>query len=185
MSAKASPMLDDVAKLLTAAWIELPVAAAHSLMAKDGRAAVRQAGWKAYEAWVSLANDAANELYANRAFGEVVGRGLGAALQVRRVAGAAAAAVFGNLWPAIGLPTESAVAALRDDVISLRQEVRVLGAELGAERSEEDREGLDDYAAARDAEAQSAAAAMIWNGYRPKQPRVRRGRKEGKKSVAL
>ena len=181
MSAKASPMLDDVAKLLAAAWIELPAAAAHSLMAKDGRDAVRQAGWNAYEAWVSLANDAANELYANRAFGEVVGRGLGAALQVRRVVGAAASAVFGNLWPAIGLPTESAVAALRDEVIALRQEVRA----LGAERSEEDREGLDDYAAARDAEAQNAAAAMIWNGYRPKQPRVRRGRKEGKKSVAL
>lgn len=184
MSAKTSPMLDDVAKLLEAAWIELPAAAAQSLMAKDGRAAVRQAGWKAYEAWVSLANDAANELYANRAFGEVVGRGLGAALQVRRVVGAAASAVFGNLWPAIGLPTESSVAALRDEVGLLRQEVRALGGELSAERNE-DRDGLNDYAAARGAEAQNAAAAMIWNGFRPERPQVRRGRKEGKKSVAL
>ena len=183
MSAKEFPMLDEVAKLFQAACLDLPAAAAQSLL-KGDREAVSQAGWKTYDAWVGLANDAANGLYANRAFGEIVGRGFGAALRVQRVVDAAASAIFGNLWPAIGLPTESAVSALRDEVTALRQEVRALGADLSAARSE-DRETDDDYAAARSAEAQNAAAAMIWNGYRPAAPRARRGRKEGKKSVAL
>ncbi len=183
MNAKQFPLLDDAAKLFQAAWIELPTAAAQSLM-KGDREAVSRAGWKAYDAWVGLANDAANGLYANRAFGEIVGRGVGAALRVQRVVDAAASAVFGNLWPAIGLPTESVVAAIRDEVTALRQEVRALGDDLRVARTEE-RETDDDFAAARSAEAQNAAAAMIWNGYRPAAPRARRGRKEGKKSVAL
>ncbi len=185
MSAKNNPMLDEMAKLFEVVTVELPAAAAKSLLANGDRGALRQAGWKAYDAYISLANEAANGLYANRAFGEVVGRGIGAALQVQRVVDAAASAVFGNLWPALGLPTEAAVTALRDDVKALRQEVRALSEELKSQPAEDALDGVEDYAAARSAEAQNAAAAMIWNGYHPEQARTRRGRKEGKKSVAL
>jgi hypothetical protein len=185
MGEKNNPMLDEITKLVGVLSVELPTAAAKSLLGNGDREALRQTGWKAYDAWISLANETANGLYSNRVFGEVVGRSIGAALRVQRVVDAAASAVFGNLWPAIGLPTESAVTALRDEVKALRSEVRALGEELRSGEAEDELAAADDYAAARSAEAQNAAAAMIWNGYRPEQPRVRGGRKEGKKSVAL
>jgi len=184
MGEKNNPMFDEITKLVGVLSVELPTAAAKSLFGGD-REALRQTGWKAYDAWISLANETANGLYSNRVFGEVVGRSIGAALRVQRVVDAAASAVFGNLWPAIGLPTESAVTALRDEVKALRSEVRALGEELRSGDAEDELAAADDYAAARSAEAQNAAAAMIWNGYRPEQPRVRGGRKGGKKSVAL
>lgn len=185
MGEKNNPMLDEITKLVGVLSVELPTTAAKSLLGAGDREALRQTGWKAYDAWISLANETANGLYSNRVFGEVVGRSIGAALRVQRVVDAAASAVFGNLWPAIGLPTESAVTALRDEVKALRSEVRALGEELRSGIAEDELAAADDYAAARSAEAQNAAAAMIWNGYRPEQPRVRGGRKEGKKSVAL
>jgi hypothetical protein len=176
MSTKRSPIADDVVKLFEAAWIDLPVAAAKRLLEKD-EGAVREAGWKAYDAWVRLANDAANQVYGNPAFGTVAGRGIEAVLRVQRVGEAVASAIFGNLWPAIGLPTASELQALRDDVTALREELRA----ARIEASEEQTAG-DGYEAARGAEAENAAAAVIWNGFKPGRKRSAR---ENKKSVAL
>lgn len=184
MSVKPSSITDDFAKLFEAAWLELPTAAVKRLFAgndQTAQGAVSDAGWKAYDAWVRLANDASNRMYANPAFGAMTGRGIQAGLQVTRVVDAVASAVFGNLWPAIGLPTATDVQALRADVKALREELRT-----AREQSfDEDREPRDEhaYAAARGAESPTADAAIIWNGYKP-EPR-RAVRKGGKKSVAL
>jgi hypothetical protein len=45
-------------------------------------------------------------------------------LRVRRVGDALASAFFGNLWPAVGLPTASEIRTLHDEVMALREEVR-------------------------------------------------------------
>jgi len=177
MSAKQSPIADDLAKLFEVAWIDLPVAAAKRLFANEDEGAVREAGWKAYDAWVRLANDAANRVYANPAFGTVAGRGIEGVLRVQRVGAAVASAIFGNLWPAIGLPTATELQALRADVKALREELRTARIEAS-----EDQTAKDGYAAARGAEAENAAAAVIWNGFKPERKRPAR---EGKKSVAL
>lgn len=177
MSTKQLPIADDLAKLFEAAWIDLPVAAAKRLFANEDEDAVREAGWKAYDALVRLANDAANRVYANPAFGAFTGRGIEGALRVQRVGEAVASAIFGNLWPAVGLPTATELQSLRDDVKALREELRTARIE-----SSDDETAEHGYEAARSAEAENAAAAVIWNGFKPERKRSAR---EGKKSVAL
>jgi hypothetical protein len=181
MSIVQSDMTEDFGKLFAAAWLELPAAAVKRLFSSDDEGAVREVGWKAYDAWVRLANDASNRMYANPTFGTIAGRGIQAGLQVTRVVDAVASAIFGNLWPAIGLPTATDMQALRADVKALREELRVARTEARDEVIDD--HGHDDaYAAARGAESESAAAAIIWNGYKPVPKRSRKG---GKKSVAL
>jgi hypothetical protein len=177
MNIKQSAMTEDFGKLFEAAWVDLPKAAVKRLMAGE-EGAVSDAGWKAYDAWVRLANDASNRIYANPTFGAMVGRGMQAGLQVTRVVDAVASAIFGNLWPAIGLPTATDVQALRADVKALREELRTVREQASEAVSDEHA-----YAAARGADSANASAAVIWNGYKP-EPR-RASRKGGKKSVAL
>ena len=194
MSKQKSSLMDDLGKLFEATWIDLPTAAVRGMTAGDDKGAVREAGWKAYDALVRISNEASNALYTNRAFGEVAGRGIGLALRMRRVGDAVASAVFGNLWPAIGLPTGSEIQALRNDVRALSGDVEALREEVrtasiqASERSEErerseDRATIDrGYAAVRSAESQGATPAMVWNGFKPAAPRKSR---RGKNSVAL
>jgi hypothetical protein len=73
---------------------------------------------------VRLANEATNELYANRLFGDMTGRTFESALRIQRAGDALASAFFGNLWPSVGLPTASQIQGLRDEVMALRQDMR-------------------------------------------------------------
>ncbi len=181
MSIKQSAMTEDFGKLFEAAWIDLPQATVKRLIVGEDHGAVSEAGWKAYDAWIRLANDASNRIYANPTFGAIAGRGMQAGLQVTRVVDAVASAIFGNLWPAIGLPTATDVQALRADVKALREELRTVREQASEAVSDESDEHA--YAAARGADSANASAAVIWNGYKP-EPR-RASTKGGKKSVAL
>lgn len=182
MSNKNSETGDDFGKFFQAAWFDLPAAAAKRFLSSDGEGALRDAGWKAYDAWISLANDASNRMYANPTFGSIAGRGIQTGLQVARVVDAVASAIFGNLWPAIGLPTATDMQGLRADVKALREELRAVRAEAESTDSIADERHDGAYAAARGGDSESAAAAIIWNGYKPEPKRSRKG---GKKSVAL
>jgi len=181
MSIKQSAMTEDIGKLFEAAWVDLPTGAAKRLFASDGEGAMREAGWKAYDAWVRLANDASNRMYANPTFGAVTGRGIQAGLQVTRVVDAVASAIFGNLWPAIGLPTSTEVQSLSTELKAMREELRAIRDHLNEEAIEENDEHV--YAAGRDGDSADPAATVIWNGYKPAPKRA--SRKGGKKSVAL
>jgi hypothetical protein len=181
MSIKESAMTEDIGKLFEAAWVDLPTAAVKRLLAGADAGGMRDAGWKAYDAWVRLANDASNRVYANPTFGAVAGRGIQAGLQVTRVVDAVASAVFGNLWPAIGLPTATEVQALRSDVKALREELRGYHDQASTVVSADSDE--EAFAAARGSEALNEAASIIWNGYEPGAKRP--ARKGVKKSVAL
>jgi hypothetical protein len=180
MSIKQSEVAEDFGKLFEAACVELPMAAAKRVFGDKDDNAVRDAGWKAYDSWVRLANDASNRMYANPTFGGIAGRGIQAGLQVTRVVDAVASAIFGNLWPAVGLPTALDMQALRADVKALREELRAVVAEAQAAPIDESDDGA--YAAARGAQSENASAAIIWNGYKPAPKRKAKG---GKKSVAL
>ncbi|HEY1850433.1 MAG TPA: hypothetical protein VGG60_05340 [Candidatus Binataceae bacterium] len=181
MGIKKSEMSEDFGKLLEAAWFDLPAAAIKRLLSNDDEGAVRDAGWKAYDAWVRLANDASNRMYANPTFGSIAGRGIQTGLQVTRVVDAVASAVFGNLWPAIGLPTATDVQALRADVKALREELRTVRAETADEAIGDERQDST-FAPPHRGDSESAAAAIIWNGYKPAPKRAAKG---SKKSVAL
>jgi hypothetical protein len=180
MSIKQSEVAEDLGKLFEAACVELPMAAAKRALGNKDDNAVRDAGWKAYDSWVRLANDASNRMYASPTFAGLAGRGIQTGLQVTRVVDAVASAIFGNLWPAIGLPTALDMQALRADVKALREELRAVVTEAQEADVDESDDGA--YAAARGAESGIASAEIIWNGYKPAPKRKAKG---GKKSVAL
>jgi hypothetical protein len=182
MGIKKSEMSEDFGKLFEAAWFDLPSAAIKRLVSNEDEGALRDAGWKAYDAWVRLANDASNRMYANPTFGSIAGRGIQTGLQVTRVVDAVASAIFGNLWPAIGLPTATDVQALRADVKALREELRTARAQTADEAIADDRQEGAFAPPSHRGDSESAAAAIIWNGYKPAPKRAAKG---SKKSVAL
>jgi hypothetical protein len=133
MSVKKSQVAEELTKFYEAMWIELPLAAGMRLTGQGDEGRLREAGWKAYDAWVRLANEATNRVYANPVVGGVSGRLMETALRAQQAGDAIVSAVFGNLWPAIGLPSASEMHALRDEVAALREEIHAAGT---AEREE-------------------------------------------------
>jgi hypothetical protein len=150
MSGRQSDLVDGLVKFWEAAWLDLPRAAARQVAGQEDEKVLGDAGWKIYEAWVNLANAAANTLYANRAFSAVTGRTIETALRLQRAGDALSSAFFGNLWPALGLPTASQIHSLREEVIALRAEAArsasvhgpAVNAEARAERPATTEEGL-------------------------------------------
>jgi len=182
MGNKESTVLNDIATFFQAALVDLPSAAARQFLAGDTKVeakndAVQAAGWKAYDAFVRVATESANELYANPLFGEMASRGLELGLQARRVTDAMTSAVFRELLPVAGLPTARDIARLNRSVEALRDEVQaVRAAQENADVME------DNYAALRSPEARNASAQIIWNGLKPDAPRPQA---REKKSVTL
>ncbi|MGA2409247.1 MAG: hypothetical protein ABSG46_02520 [Candidatus Binataceae bacterium] len=182
MSNKQTQMVNDFAAFFEAALIDLPSAAARRLLSdeKDDQS-LYKAGWKAYDAFVRIANESANQLYANPAFGQVTARGIEVALQARRASDSMASALFREVLPVLGLPAAKEIEGLNRSIVALREEVRTLKA-LQENAAQEPADAIDDYAAARAAESQNASARIIWNGLRSEGPRSAR---QEKKSVAL
>jgi hypothetical protein len=132
MSVKPVPWADELTKFYETAMLDLPSAAVRWAFAGDEQG-FSEAGWKAYDSWVRLANETANQLYANRTLGEVAGRAFETALGLRRLNNALASAFFGTLWSAVGFPTANSVEALHDQPMALHQErrARAAGGHLG------------------------------------------------------
>ena len=124
MNAKKSRLAEELTRFCEALWIELPFAASMRLAGQGDENGVREAGWKAYDAWIRLANEATNRVYANPVVGSISGRLIETALQAQRAGDALASAVFGNLWPALGIPTAAEIHALHEEVAGLRDEMR-------------------------------------------------------------
>jgi hypothetical protein len=179
MNSKESKVINDIATFVEAALVELPTAAARRLLTEEeDDQALYAAGWKAYDAFVRIANESANQLYANPAFGQMAAQALEIGLQARRASDALVSGIFRDLLPVVGLPAAKDIERLNRSVEGLRQEVRAL------REVQENLDAIDDdYAAARSAEAQNASAQIIWNGMKPSDA-PRQQRRE-KKSVAL
>lgn len=123
MSSKRSEVAQELGKFLQAFWLELPAAAARNFAGNGGGEELRDASWKAYDAWISLTNEATNQLYENPSLGSVAGRTMETALRIQQAGSALASAFFGNLWPAVGLPTREEIEGLRTEIAALRHEV--------------------------------------------------------------
>jgi hypothetical protein len=130
MPGTTSLLAQELSNFFEAAWLELPVETSSALFGVGDEKRLRQAGWKAYDAWISLVNELTNALYSNPIVGEATGRMMETVLRLRQIGGAMAAAFFGNLWPSIGLPTQSEIIALRDELLSLREELAAYTARL-------------------------------------------------------
>lgn len=123
MNKKESSVARELGKFIQAFWQELPMAVANRILGNGDETALQQAGWKAYDAFVSLANETTNQIYANPVVGSLTGQAMERTMRVQHVASAATAGFFGNLWPALGLPTSNEIAALRTEVVKLRAEL--------------------------------------------------------------
>ncbi len=123
MSGKRSQVAQELGKFVQAAWLELPVAMAQQVLGNGDENALTTAGWKAYEAWVNLTNEATNRLYENAAVGAITGRTMESALRMQQVGTTVASAFLNNLWPALGLPTADQMAGLRSEIAALHDEI--------------------------------------------------------------
>jgi hypothetical protein len=119
-----------LSKFFEAVWLDLPVEAGKILLGTGNEKELRKAGWKAYDAWIGLANELTNAFYSDPIIGEVTGQMMESALRLRLIGEAMASAFFGNLWPSIGLPTHREMAAVRDELLTLREELAAYAARL-------------------------------------------------------
>lgn len=139
MNKRESQVAQELGKFVQAFWLELPMAAANRILGNGDDTTMSKARWKAYDAFVSLTNEATNLLYANPVMGSLTGPTMERALRMQHVGSAAASAFFGNLWPALGLPTANEVATLRTEIAALRGEIREAVAPPAARTSGEER----------------------------------------------
>lgn len=124
MGSKRSQVVQELGKFAQAFWLELPAAAARNLRGDGAGEELQDAGWKAYDAWISLTNEVTNQVYESPLFGNLIGRTMESTLRIQQAGNALASAFFGNLWPAIGIPTRDEIEALRTEVSALRHEIR-------------------------------------------------------------
>jgi hypothetical protein len=136
MKDRKSQMAQELSNLVRAFSLELPVAAANRALGVGDDEALSKAGWKAYDAAISLANEATNRVYEDGTIGSLAGRATETALRARLLANSLTSAFFRNLWPAIDLPTASEIAALRAEIAALHAELAdaVEGVEIEEER---------------------------------------------------
>ncbi len=125
-----SSMVQELTRFFETVWLDLPVEAGKILAGAGDEQSLRKAGWKAYDAWISLANELTNAVYSDPIIGELTGQAMESALRFQHIGGAMAAAAFGNLWPSIGLPTHSEMVAVRDELLALREELAAYAARL-------------------------------------------------------
>jgi hypothetical protein len=57
MATKQSQVAEELVKFYEAALLDLPITAARRLVGAADEKSLTQAGWKAYDAWVRLANE--------------------------------------------------------------------------------------------------------------------------------
>lgn len=112
-----------IVDIAEAIMIDLPIAATKRVLARTDERELNEAGWKAYDAIVKVANDATSRVYTNSAFGRVASGAMEFAVRAQRLNAALSSAIFANLWPAIGLPTSNDVAAMREEVTALRADL--------------------------------------------------------------
>lgn len=117
-------------KFVEAVWLDLPAETGKFLAGVGNEGQLRKAEWKAYDAWINLANELTNEAYSNPLVGAVIGQAMEWTLRLQQIGEATTAAAFGKLWPSIGLPTHSEMAALRDELRALREELAAYAARL-------------------------------------------------------
>lgn len=112
-----------IVDIAEAIMIDLPIAATVRVLARTDERELNQAGWKAYDAIVKVANSATSRVYTNSAFGRVAAGAMEFALRAQRLNAALSSAIFANLWPAIGLPTANDVTSMREEVTALRSDL--------------------------------------------------------------
>src|SRR5712692_2854276 len=69
MKKELTTLVDFASRFIEAGWVEMPGALMKRLTAAGAEEEAYEAGWKAYDAWVRLANEAVNRPDADRTCG--------------------------------------------------------------------------------------------------------------------
>jgi hypothetical protein len=123
---KLPTFVENLFNLAEAAIVDLPVAAVKRLAGSSDERDLHEAGWKAYDAAVAIANDATNRVFTTPAIAGLTSRSLEAAVRWQRLNNALAGAFFASLWPSLGLPTATEVQAAREDLSEIRGEIQAM-----------------------------------------------------------
>jgi hypothetical protein len=123
---KLPTFVENLFSLAEAAIVDLPIAAAKRLAGGADERDLHEAGWKAYDAAVAIANDATNRVFTTPAIANLTSRSLEAAVRWQRLNNALSGAFFAALWPSLGLPTATEVQAARDELVDLRGEIQAM-----------------------------------------------------------
>jgi hypothetical protein len=123
---KLPTFVENLFNLAEATVIDFPIAAAKRLAGSSDERELHEAGWKAYDAAVAIANDATNRVFTTPAIASMTSRSLEAAVRWQRLNNALSGAFFAALWPALGLPTAAEVQAARDDLSEIRGEIQAM-----------------------------------------------------------
>lgn len=130
MTEKTQHNVANLTSLWEAAFFELPLAGAKWGWGVGKEQEVAEAAWKGYDAWVRLANAQVNDLYRDPLVGDLAGRFLDTSLRWQRFGSALADAFFAGLWPAVGLPTATAMQALTEESRSLTARLKAQDAHI-------------------------------------------------------
>lgn len=123
---KLPTFLENIFNLAEATVVDLPIAAAKRLAGSQDERELHEAGWKAYDAAVAIANDATNRIFTTPAVATLTSRSLDAAVRWQRLNNALQGAFFAALWPSVGLPTATQLQAARDELSDLRGEIKAM-----------------------------------------------------------
>jgi hypothetical protein len=69
MDREARLLTEEIVRFCNAAWVDFPLAAAARMLGGSNEE-FQAAGWRAYDSWISMANEATNQLYTNRIFSD-------------------------------------------------------------------------------------------------------------------
>lgn len=121
-----------VTNLAEALLIEVPLLAVGSLFNRRFGRDLGQAGWKAYDAGVTITTELTNRVYASPRVARISSRAMDNWLNLQRFSSAATGAFFAALWPVVGLPTAAEMQQLIDQVESVREQLQANDAAFGA-----------------------------------------------------
>ena len=155
MKKQESAVAQELDKFVQAFWLELPMAAANRIFGSSDESTLHKAGWKAYDAFVSLTNEATNMVYANPVVRSLTGQTMERALQIQHVGSAAASAFFGNLGPVLELPAASTIGELRTEIAALHEQLS-----QAVEAAEQEQPVVPTFAA-----TSSERLSLLRNGY--------------------
>jgi hypothetical protein len=153
-----SQIFNNTLKLAEAAFVDMPLSALKRIAGIGDDRETYEAGWKAYDAFVGLSNEATDRLFMNETFGSITGQVIDMTAALQRLNNALAGAFFATLWRTVGLPTADEVEAVRHEVRALREEVRGAEIEAPGERVDTRRE----REARRQREARIVVREPLW-----------------------
>jgi hypothetical protein len=123
---KLPTLVENLFNLAEATVVDLPIAAAKRLVGSSDERELHEAGWKAYDAAVAIANDTTNRVFTTPAIARLTSRSLEAAVRWQRLNNAVQSAFFATLWPSIGLPTATEMQAARDELSEIHGEIQAM-----------------------------------------------------------